>query len=223
METVADVLLPLLTAPAHSTSYRVPGASPAQSGNKQPGGSYTALAPPDAVIEQWLTEAVRRANLVIYHCNADYETNMASTLTVVLLYKRHIYVANVGDSRAYHYSASKGIHRITTDHTLAANLVDAHLFAPDDVYKSPKRDQFYRILGQADQVRVDLFEHAVEVDDLLLLCTDGLWHMLHDDRLGELLAQGQGGDPQKLVRTLVDAANVAGGEGNVSAIVVKVQ
>ena len=47
--------------------------------------------------------------------------------------------------------------------------------------------------------------------------------MVHDDRLAEILAQGQGGDPQKLARTLVDAANLAGGKGNVSAIVVKIQ
>ncbi len=182
-----------------------------------------SVPPPGAVVEEWLIEAVQRANQVIYHCNADYETNMASTLTVAFMYKRHIYVANVGDSRAYHYSAGKGIHRITTDHTLAANLVDAHLFTADDVYKSEKRKQFYRILGEVNQVRVDIFQHAMEVNDLILLCTNGLWQMVHDERLADILAQGQGSDPQKLARTLVDAANLAGGKGNVSAIVVKVQ
>jgi serine/threonine protein kinase len=238
IETVADVLLPLLTSPIHSSSYRRDSSygrdSSRSSGTALPqkdvindaranqlSSSYKALPSPDSVIEDWLIEAVQRANQVIYHCNADYETNMASTLTVMLMYKRHIYVANVGDSRAYHYSANKGIHRITTDHTLAANLVEAHLFTPEDVYKSEKRKQFYRILGQTSQVRVDLSQHAVEVNDLVLLCTNGLWQMLHDDRLSEILVQG--GDPQKLVRAMVDAANLAGGEGNVSAIVVKVQ
>ncbi len=139
----------------------------------------------------------------------------------MLMYKHHVYVANVGDSRAYHYSPHKGIQPVTVDHTLAANLVDAHLFTPEDVYKSAKRKQFYRILGQASSVRVDLSQHVVEVNDLILLCTNGLWHMLQDDKLAEILAQG--GDPQKLARTLVDAANLAGGEGNVSAVVVKVQ
>ena len=47
--------------------------------------------------------------------------------------------------------------------------------------------------------------------------------MLPDERIAELLAQGQAGDPQKLTRTLVDAANLAGGVGNVSAIVVRVR
>jgi serine/threonine protein kinase len=221
METVADVLVPLLTSPSHSTSYRVSGGLVSQGGAKQPGGSYKALPSPESVIEQWLIEAVQQANSVIYHCNADYETNMASTLTVTLMYKHYVYVANVGDSRAYHYSPRKGIHRVTIDHTLAANLVDAHLFTPEEVYKSAKRKQFYRILGQASSMRVDLSQHAVEVNDLILLCTNGLWHMLQDDKLAEILVQG--GDPQKLARALVDAANLAGGEGNVSAVVVKIQ
>jgi len=221
METVADVLVPLLTSPSHSTSYRVSGGLVSRGGAKQPGGSYKALPSPESMIEQWLIEAVQQANSVIYHCNADYETNMASTLTVTLMYKHHLYVANVGDSRAYHYSLRKGIHRVTVDHTLAANLVDAHLFTPEEVYKSAKRKQFYRILGQAGSMRVDLSQHTVVVNDLILLCTNGLWHMLQDDKLAEILAQG--GDPQKLARALVDAANLAGGEGNVSAVVVKVQ
>lgn len=221
IETVTDVLVPLLTSPSYSTSDKVSAVPVSQAGAKQPGSPYKALPPPESVIEQWLIEAVQQANSVIYHCNADYETNMASTLTVMLMYKHHVYVANVGDSRAYHYSPHKGIHRVTVDHTLAANLVDAHLFTPEDVYKSAKRKQFYRILGQASSMRVDLSQHAVEVNDLILLCTNGLWHMLQDDKLAEILAQG--GDPQKLARTLVDTANLAGGEGNVSAVVVKVQ
>ena len=221
METVADVLVPLLASPSHSTSYRISGGLVSQGGAKQPGGWYKALPSPESVIEQWLIEAVQQANSVIYHCNADYETDMASTLTVTFMYKHHVYVANVGDSRAYHYSPRKGIHRVTIDHTLAANLVDAHLFTPEEVYKSAKRKQFYRILGQGSSMRVDLSQHAVEVNDLILLCTNGLWHMLQDDKLAEILVQG--GDPQKLARALVDAANLAGGEGNVSAVVVKVQ
>jgi serine/threonine protein phosphatase PrpC len=158
---------------------------------------------------------------VIYHCNADYDIQMASTLTVALLYKRHLYVASVGDSRAYSYNATKGLQRITADHTLAAHLVEAELLQPAEIYTSAKRHQHYRSLGQTYQVRVDVFEHEVEPNDLILLCTDGLWHMVHDEGLAELLSQG--GDPQQLARTLVDAANDAGGEGNASAIVACVQ
>lgn len=110
--------------------------------------------------------------------------------------------------------------KLTNNHTLAASLRDANLFQTEDLYSSPKRDQHYRYLGQSSQVAVDLFQCDVAVNDLVLLCTDGLWHMLRDERLAELLLQGQGDDSQKIARALVDAA---AGEGNVSAIVVRVQ
>jgi serine/threonine protein phosphatase PrpC len=59
------------------------------------------------------------------------------------------------------------------------------------------------------------------LNDILLLCTNGLWHMLSDEHIKEIVSQG--GDPQKLARILVDESNLAGGEGNVSAIVIGIQ
>lgn len=175
------------------------------------------------MIEQWLRESVRQANQVIYHCNADYETTMASTLTAAIVYRRRLYIASVGDSRAYHYNDINGLRRLTTDHTLAANLVEAGLLQPDEVNSSPKSKQHYRYLGQKDHIPVDLVQSEVAVGDLILLCTDGLWRMLPDNRLEELMAEDCAADPQKLARSLVDAANLAGGEGNISAIVIRVQ
>jgi len=110
---------------------------------------------------------------------------------------------------------------LTTDHTLAANLVQAHLLQPEEIYSNSKSKQLYRFLGQSNQVQADYFVHEVEINDLILLCTNGLWHMLRDARLQELLAQD--GDPQKLARSLVVEANLAGGEGNASAILVRIQ
>jgi serine/threonine protein kinase len=215
IDTVADTLLSLLSAvsPLHNT--------PQSTESRQLSRFLQASPPSEEIVARWLREAVQQANRVIYHCNADYDIQMASTLTAALLYKRHLYVASVGDSRAYHYNVTKGLQRITTDHTLVANLVETDLLKPDEVYTSTKRHQHYHSLGQAYHVTVDVFEQEVEPNDLILLCTDGLWHMVHDEDLAELLSQG--GDPQQLARTLVDAANNAGGEGNVSVIAAAVQ
>jgi len=221
IETVADVLLPLLATPLPSQSSMSPGNNSFLSRGGPPGRTFIPTPPPDSIVEQWLKEGVRRANQVIYHCNADYETSMASTLTLALVYKHHLYVTSVGDSRAYHYSPVKGLTRVTTDHTLAANLVEAKLFKPEEIYGSAKNKHLYRYLGQNNHMQIDFIECEVEVNDLILLCSNGLWHMVRDERLEELLARG--GDPQKLARTLVDEANLAGGEGNVSAIVVGIQ
>lgn len=218
IETVADVLLPLLATPLPSSSSLSPGPGSSISRSAPFSGGFQPL--PDTVLNQWLREAVRRANQVIYHCNADYDTHMASTLAIALVHKHRLYVASVGDSRAYLYRPGRGLKCLTTDHTLGAGLVDAKLFKPEDIYTSPKGKKLYRYLGQPHLVNIDIFTCPVELNDSVLLCTDGLWHMVRDRRIEAILAQG--GDPQKLARTLVEEANLAGGEGNVSAIVVNV-
>jgi eukaryotic-like serine/threonine-protein kinase len=221
IETIADVLLPLLSTPLPSSTTLSPGPG----SFIMPGGFSLRdkpSLPDEAILDQWLREAVRRANQVIYHCNADYDTNRASTLTVALVYKRHLHIASVGDSRAYLYRPGNPLQCITTDHTLGAGLVDARLFKPGEIYTSPQGKQLYRYLGQPYLTQIDTFHIPVALNDVALLCTDGLWHMLRDERLETLLSQWQAseGDPQQLARTLVDEANEAGGEGNTSAIVV---
>src|SRR5258708_30319592 len=99
---------------------------------------------------------------------------MASTLTVALVYKRHLYVTSVGDSRAYHYNTTKWLQCITTDHTLAANLVSANLFKPEEVYTSPNGKRLYRYLRQANRLQIDSFHFPVGLNDLVLLSTDAL-------------------------------------------------
>ncbi len=221
IETVADVLLPLLATPLLSSTTLSPGPASSMLRIGIPFGDKSTL-PDDAIIDQWLREAVRRANQVIYHCNADYDTNRASTLTVALVYKRQLYVASVGDSRAYLSMPGKGLERITTDHTLGAGLVESQLLNPEEIYTSPKGKQLYRYLGKEHLTQIDTFHLPVAMNDVVLLCTDGLWHMLRDERIETLMAQWQAdnSDPQQLARTLVEEANEAGGDGNSSVIVV---
>ena len=180
------------------------------------GSSWVAKKQPsEKVIESWLKDAVRQANQVVYHCNADYDTTMACTLTAALLYKQRIYAASVGDSRAYHYDLNR--------EWLSVISVDTPEIKPAGADTDTNRSPQPRYLGQAHQIYIDLFQSDVEPGDTILLCTDGLWHMIRDERIQLLLEQLQNDPPEKQARLLVDAANTAGGEGNVSAIVVRVQ
>jgi serine/threonine protein phosphatase PrpC len=204
IETVADLLVPRLTAPASAGRQNSPAA---------------VQRDPQELARSWLLESVLRANQVIYHSSADYRIELASTLTLALVHARRLYVASVGDSRAYHYRPGKGLERITQDHSLAAQLLEAGLFTAEDLYKSAKRHRLYRYLGRDYQVQPDFFVRQLATGDLVVLCTDGLWHMLRDERLAELLARG--GDLQQLAETLVNEANRAGGEGNISVVLVR--
>ena len=212
IETVADVLIPQLSTPAPTPSQT---GSVSPGGNKQPGRTLPKPPASEAILEQWTRDAVRQANQVIYHCNADYDTTMASTLTVAVTYKQRLYVASVGDSRAYHYSPQKGLQHLTSDH-VAAQHNPQEPGGPDH---NSKHNQYY--LGQNYRIPIDVLQYEIETGDTVLLCTDGLWHMVADDRIREILSQG--GDPQKLAASLVAEANQAGGEGNVSAVVVLVE
>ena len=98
VETISDVLVPLLTLTTHTPSPPI-AAKDAQGIGGQPSRSLSLVPQPDTVLQQWIRDAVQQANRVIYHCNADYDTAMSSTLTTALVYKRRLYTASVGDSR----------------------------------------------------------------------------------------------------------------------------
>lgn len=217
VETVADILLPLISTSATSASQTShPSPSPSQQAART---VIRVQQNVEATLGQWLRDTMRQANQVIYHCNADYDTNMGSTLTIALLYQQHIYIANVGDTRAYYYHPQHGLRCLTKDHTLAASLVEAGLLRPEEAITSPKRHQLYRQLGQNYSITIDNYQHKVEPGASIVLCTDGLWHTLSDTRIAELLQKSE--DPQHVATLLIEAANTTGGEGNVSAIVIR--
>ncbi len=220
IETVADVLLPFLATPLPSSSYSASGKNPQVSKANNPGIISPSILPPEKIFEQWMGESIRRANQVIYHCNADYDTHMASTLSIALVHKRHLYISSVGDSRVYHYSSQDNILTcISTGQTKASTSLPAQQI--ELIETSPIGQLPRNYLGQDTRIPIDYFHAQAKLNDLLLLCTNGLWHMLPDEHIKEILAQS--GDPQKLARILVDEANLAGGEGNVSVIVVGIQ
>ncbi len=232
IETITDVLLPLLSTSAVTQSLigtptgvemgdvtvGLPSI-PTTTASTLTSYTYTRRPQPtkqtdEECIEQWMRNAVRQANQVIYHCNADYDTTMATTLASIVLYKRHLYLANVGDSRVYCYNEKIGLQQIRT-----VGIGQGQASPLQATTQGPAT--INHLLGQQYQIAIELSKREVEVDDLILLCTNGLWHMLDDEHIQKILALG--GDTQMLAYTLVEAANTAGGRGNISTIVVRVQ
>jgi eukaryotic-like serine/threonine-protein kinase len=209
--TVDDVLVPLLAGSPRPSPHNTPIDGVRTKTQKRPLRSLPRAVPStEAVLEQWLRDATRQANRVIYHCNADYDATMASTLTIALQYEYRLYVASVGDSRAYHYNVQD-----KTLHLLNANSHAANLSTMDTIPPG-KLVIHQHYLGNSYQVQIDVVQCAVTPGDLVLLCTDGLWHMIRDEQIKHILAQQ--GDAQQIVSKLINAANDAGGEGNISAI-----
>jgi serine/threonine protein phosphatase PrpC len=166
-----------------------------------------------------LNDAVENANAAIYKENQRDKTDMGSTITGFMIYGDYAFIFNVGDSRTYMVRGGQ-IYRLTTDHSLVAQLVAGGLIQPDDVYTHPQRSQIFRSLGDKLNVQIDIFKQQLHPGDILLSCCDGLWEMVRDPQIESILTTAP--DLQAACSQLIDAANENGGEDNISAVIVSV-
>src|SRR5207302_11044110 len=94
------------------------------------------------------------------------------------------------------------------------------IIKPDDIYTHAQRNRIYRNLGTKPMIQVDVFVERLQPGDTLLLCSDGLWEMVRDPAIEQILRNGA--DPSQTSSGLLKAALVGGGADNVSVIVVQV-
>jgi serine/threonine protein phosphatase PrpC len=173
-------------------------------------------------LEEKLVEAIQRANQAIIDLRHRSSTgsNMGCTLTVALLSDTTGIIANVGDSRTYHMHAGK-LTQITRDHSVIADMVAAGEITPEEALTHEKKSIIYRCLGDVGTLEIDTFQVELEIGDRLLLCCDGLWEMVPDGLIEDILLQYT--DPQAACQRLITLANEAGGEDNISVVIINIQ
>ncbi len=164
-----------------------------------------------------LVEAIQAINGAISQLQQKTGSDLGTTLTAALVRDDLALIANVGDSRTYLWRDGH-LSQITQDHSLVAQLVEAGAIRPEDVYTHPDKSAIYRSLGHTSSVEVDIFHQPLQPGDRLILCCDGVWEMLRDEGLEEVLLLEP--DPQRAADEIVRRSNLAGGEDNISAIVV---
>ena len=175
-----------------------------------------------AAREQQLKKAIEQANraIVQYGEKQSAARGLGCTVTAALVEGDRAYIANVGDSRTYLWR-DKTLKAITRDHSLVARLVESKQIEQEDVYTHPQRNLIYRSLGAGHKnVEVDTFLEILKPGDMLLLCSDGLWEMVHDPDLLKVLNEQK--DPKQICNELIKLANKHGGEDNITAVVVQV-
>jgi protein phosphatase len=171
--------------------------------------------------EQALAEAIEGVNREIHHAaRTDAALHgMGTTLTAAMVDGSELVLAHVGDSRAYLLRAGH-LRQLTDDHSLVGELIRRGALTPEEALRHPQRSVITRALGAEDHVDVDVLRYPLEDGDLLLLCSDGLPGMVADEELTRILRAG--GDLDGLARACVEAANRAGGEDNITVVLVRI-
>lgn len=169
-----------------------------------------------------LASALRLANRAI-HQTASADSNMrgmGATIVAIWLDGERLSLAHVGDSRAYRLR-EQGLDQLTRDHSLVAEQVRLGILTPEQAERSEYQTMLIRALGASETVDVDVDEHVMLAGDTYLLCSDGLSRMVPDEKIAHAIASFK--KPPKAVDRLIELANEAGGEDNITAILVRCQ
>ncbi len=164
-------------------------------------------------INEALIDAVEAANLAVHTQIPEAGT----TLTAALIFGYRVYLAHVGDSRAYLFGQGT-LRQITQDHSLVARLVELGQATPEEALTHAHRNVLYRAIGQAGSLDVDTYTQPFPEGSCLLLCSDGLWGTVSDQEIADILAMAS--SPQNALERLIAMANQNGGTDNITAILV---
>jgi serine/threonine protein phosphatase PrpC len=168
----------------------------------------------DAYIGEILTAALEKANETV----ARETPEGGTTVTVAVVHGHLAYLAHVGDSRAY-YITQDGIVQLTKDHSLVQRLIDLDHLTPDEAAVHPQRNVLYRAIGQNESLEVDSFMKPLENGARLLLCSDGLWNTVDEERIRQVVSSAA--TPQAACDQLVELANEKGGSDNITVILIQ--
>jgi serine/threonine protein phosphatase PrpC len=185
--------------------------------------------PNDDAWQKLLHQVASMANRRVYEesrANIDHK-GMGTTLTIALIVGDRLYIASVGDSRAYLINAGGVTEdgatsaQLTSDHSLVARLVDIGQITPEQARTHPQKNLLYRSIGTDPSVEVDTFAEQLEPGDILLLCSDGLINHVRDEEIAEIVLAQR--DPNRACEQLVTLANQRGGRDNISVVIVRAE
>lgn len=143
---------------------------------------------------------------------------MGTTSTIAALMDDHLFVGQVGDSRAYILRGDRLV-QVTRDQSLVNQLIEAGQLTEEEAETFEHNNIILQALGTADSVQVDLTFVLLKKGDTLMLCSDGLSGMIRNDEIREVLRSTD--DPLEACKVLTDRANQAGGHDNITVVVAK--
>jgi len=168
--------------------------------------------------EERVVALIQEANRRVFESASEdrSRSGMGTTVTAALVEPGRVVFGHVGDSRAYRVRDGR-LEQLTDDHSLVAELVRSGKISAEEAEVHPQRSVITRALGTEPDVDVDTFDVETQEGDLFLICSDGLTTMVDDMAVQEIV-EGHRHDLKQAARELVQAANRAGGEDNITVV-----
>ena len=191
------------------------------------GGEYASTMVVDTIVEvvneatemstEVLKNAILKANRIVYEKSQSYKEleGMGTTAVVAYVQEDTLYWAHVGDSRLYLYG-QEGLHRMTKDHSMVQQLVEAGTITEDEVIHHPKRNMLTRAIGVYETVEVDTGVVEVHQNDRILLCSDGLSGYIEESKIEQVLSEEN--NESRALEDLVHLVYDAGARDNVTIV-----
>ena len=189
------------------------------------GGEYASTMVVDTIVDviekadiitvDVLREAVLEANRMVFEKSQSYKEleGMGTTAVVAYVKDDTLLWAHVGDSRLYIYDDTQ-LRRMTNDHSMVQELVNAGTITEAEVIHHPKRNMLTRAIGVYDTVEVDTGMVEVHEGERILLCSDGLSGYIEESRIEEILSEES--SESRVLEDLVQLVYDAGARDNVT-------
>lgn len=167
-----------------------------------------------------LRRSIREVNDKLYRMSRLDESlaGMGTTLVMAIVVKNELFVANVGDSRAY-LTTHNSISQISVDHSAVQELVDIGKITKEEAKNHPQKNIITRALGVDSMVEFDFYTYNFSPGSCVLLCSDGLSNYCNEDTLLDILNQND--SVVSITERLVTYANQKGGSDNITALLIK--
>lgn len=176
------------------------------------------LASSEEAIEEFLTNAIKTADLNILNTSKkDSSTRgMGTTIVIAWILNDKAYISWCGDSRCYVFNADSGFCRLSKDHSYVQDLVDQGKLEPENAFDHPYSNIITRCLGDStNRANPDFRSYNLKDGDTLLLCSDGLCGLCPDEEIMQILEENQD-DLVTCKERLIEAALAAGGYDNIT-------
>jgi serine/threonine protein phosphatase PrpC len=168
-------------------------------------------------IPRTLQRGVETANIRVYQKAQQLGAGrMGTTLTAAYVFSDMLYLAHVGDSRAYLVRDGHSI-CLTEDHTAVADMVRSKLISSDKIRTHAQRSVLTRSVGTDLFVQPDITQHKLREGDRLILCSDGVWSVIEDDEFGQVVSASR--SVEEASKNIIDLALHHNTDDNASVVV----